>query len=114
MATGKQMGKKASPKASQDAAPARVALPADCRLAALDALAPALREAAAGDAPALLDGSAVEKVDGAALQLLVAFRRAVSAAGGSARWAGASEVLHESAGLLGLAAELDLPAARPA
>jgi len=105
------MGSKTSSKGKP--ATAGIALPADCRLSALDELAPQLREAVGGSA-ATLDGAAVEKVDGAAMQLLVAFRRAAAAAGCSVSWAGASDVLHEAASLLGLGAELDLPAVRPA
>ncbi|WP_017463759.1 STAS domain-containing protein [Dyella ginsengisoli] len=107
------MGSKASSKSKPTGAAAGIVLPADCRLGALDTLAPQLREAAGGGA-ATLDGAAVEKVDGAAMQLLVAFRRAAVTAGGSVSWAGASEVLHEAASLLGLGAELDLPAVRSA
>lgn len=107
------MGSKASSKSKPTGAAAGIVLPADCRLGALDTLAPQLREAAGGGA-ATLDGAAVEKVDGAAMQLLVAFRRAAVTAGGSVSWAGASDVLHEAASLLGLGAELDLPAVRSA
>ncbi len=92
---------------------AAIALPADCRLGALDALAPQLREAVLGDAAAL-DGAAVEKVDGAAMQLLVAFRRAAAAGACAVTWSAASDVLREASSLLGLDGELDLPAARPA
>ena len=105
------MGSKASTKGTPVAA--GVTLPADCRLGVLDALAPRLREAVASGA-ATFDGSAVEKVDGAAMQLLVACRRAAAASGGRVTWGGASDVLREAAALLGLAAELDLPAAMPA
>lgn len=107
------MGSKTSSKGKAAEVAAGIALPADCRLGALDTLAPQLREAAGGSA-ATLDGAAVEKVDGAAMQLLVAFRRAAVAAGGSVSWAGASDVLREASSLLGLDAELDLPAVRPA
>ncbi|MEW6708055.1 MAG: STAS domain-containing protein [Pseudomonadota bacterium] len=107
------MGSKTSSRGKAAGVAAGIALPADCRLGALDALAPQLREAAGGSA-ATLDGAAVEKVDGAAMQLLVAFRRAAVAAGGSVHWTGASDVLREAASLLGLDVELDLPAVRPA
>jgi anti-anti-sigma regulatory factor len=91
----------------------RVVLPADCRLAAGPGLRSALLEALALPASAL-DAGAVERVDTAALQLLAAFRRDAAAKGHDTRWLGASEALHEAAGLLGLARMLDLPAARPA
>lgn len=107
------MGIKASAKGKSNPAAASVALPADCRLAALDVLAPQLREAAHGSAAAL-DGAAVEKVDGAAMQLLVAFRRAAAAAGCAVSWTGVSDVLREATSLLGLDDELNLPAPMPA
>jgi ABC-type transporter Mla MlaB component len=107
------MGSKASSKGKGEPVSACIVLPADCRLTGLDALVPQLREAAGGQ-PAQLDARAVERVDSAVLQLLVAFRRAAVAAGGAVTWLGASETLHEAASLLGLSNELDLPAHQPA
>lgn len=107
------MGGKASLKGRQGKEAAAIALPADCRLGALDALAPQLREAVRGSAAAL-DGAAVEKVDGAAMQLLVAFRRAAAAGTCAVTWSAASDVLREASSLLGLDGELDLPAPMPA
>jgi ABC-type transporter Mla MlaB component len=107
------MGSKTSSKGRQDTTAAAIALPADCRLGALDALAPQLREAVRASAAAL-DGAAVEKVDGAAMQLLVAFRRAAAKGSCAVIWSAASDVLREASALLGLDGELDLPAARPA
>ena len=107
------MGSKGSSKGRQDTAAAPIALPVDCRLGALDALAPRLREAVGGSA-AVLDAAAVEKVDGAAMQLLVAFRRAAAAGACAVTWSAASDVLREASSLLGLDGELDLPAPMPA
>ncbi|HEX5304811.1 MAG TPA: STAS domain-containing protein [Dyella sp.] len=107
------MGGKATSKGGQGKAAAVIALPADCRLGALDTLAPLLRDAVQGSAAAL-DGAAVEKVDGAAMQLLVAFRRAAAAGTCAVSWSAASDVLREASSLLGLDGELDLPAVRPA
>jgi ABC-type transporter Mla MlaB component len=107
------MGSKASAKGGQGKAEAAIVLPVDCRLGALDVLAPQLREAVRGGAAAL-DGAAVEKVDGAAMQLLVAFRRAAAKGSCAVTWSAASDVLREASSLLGLDGELDLPAARPA
>ncbi|MDI3262121.1 STAS domain-containing protein [Aerosticca soli] len=86
-----------------------IGLPADCRMAALG---PLLRELVqALDAPAtVLDGRAVERVDTAALQLLLLFRREAAARRHAVRWLGASQVLRDAAGVLGLAQALDLPA----
>jgi anti-anti-sigma regulatory factor len=93
-----------------DAGPAVVVLPPDCRMAALAGLKAELEGASAADA-IVLDGQAVERVDTAALQLLVLFRRERDARGGTLAWQGASDVLNEAAGLLGLAKILELPAA---
>jgi ABC-type transporter Mla MlaB component len=62
----------------------------------------------------VLDGSRVERVDTAALQLLVLLRRELDGRGGTLAWQGASEALNDAAGLLGLARILELPADRPA
>jgi len=56
----------------------------------------------------------VERVDTAALQLLVLFQRELQARGGTLDWHGASEAFNEAAGLLGLTRLLELPAAGPA
>lgn len=92
---------------------AKVALPADCRLAAQAALQAELVQALAS-ARVELDGRQVERVDSAALQQLWLFRRELVARGGQLAWQGASGVLNEAASLLGLAENLQLPAVGPA
>ncbi len=105
------MGSKRA-SASSQAGPLRIGLPADCRMAAQSALLAELL--AALDASATgIDGSAVQRVDTAALQLLVLFRREAMARGCAVTWLGASETLYEAAGVLGLAGILDLPAPMP-
>lgn len=90
-----------------------IGLPADCRMAAQTALLAELLGAL--DAPSThLDGRAVERVDTAALQLLTLFRREATARGCAVSWLGASNILCEAAGVLGLAQALDLPAHIPA
>jgi phospholipid transport system transporter-binding protein len=90
-----------------------VALPADFRLAELATVKSELIEAF--DAPAVqLDGAAVERVDTAALQLLVAFRREAAARGQLPAWLGVSAAIRDAAGVLGLAQALELPATMPA
>lgn len=89
---------------------ARVLLPADCRMAAQAALKAELLGALKAGA-IVLDGGQVERVDTAALQLLVLFRRELDARGGRLHWRGTSDALNEAAGLLGLAQLLNLPAA---
>lgn len=93
---------------------AAVVLPADCRIAAQAALKTQLLGALEQGAGVVLDASQVERVDTAALQLLVLLRRELQARGGALDWRGASEAFNEAAGLLGLARILELPAAGPA
>lgn len=99
--------------AQADAGAAVVALPADCRIGAQAALKAQLAGALERSA-IVLDGQQVERVDTAALQLLVLLRRELDERGGTLAWRGASDALNEAAGLLGLARILELPAARPA
>lgn len=107
------MGSKKGTMSAGDGAARAIGLPADCRMAAVTALYGELRGAL--DAPATaLDGRAVERVDTAALQLLTLFRREAAARGRTVSWLGASEVLREAAGTLGLSQALDLPAHAPA
>lgn len=90
-----------------------IALPADFRLGSVADVKAELIEAfdAAGTQ---LDGAGVERVDTAALQLLVAFRREATARGQSPTWLGVSDVMRDAAGVLGLAQALELPATMPA
>ncbi|MHA6205527.1 STAS domain-containing protein [Dyella soli] len=91
----------------------RVLLPTDFRLAEVAAVKAELIDAF--DAPAVqLDGGGVERVDTAALQLLVAFRREALARGLTPAWQGVSGAMRDAANLLGLAQALELPATMPA
>ncbi len=58
-----------------------------------------------------VDGAAVGDVDTAGLQLLLAWRRAILAAGGRFEWVAASAALREAAAGVGLTQELGLPGA---
>ncbi|WP_114239917.1 lipid asymmetry maintenance protein MlaB [Dyella sp. C9] len=90
-----------------------ISLPADFRIAALDEVKASLVEAL--DVPAVqIDGAAVERVDTAALQLLVAYRREAVARGQAPAWQGASAAMREAAAVLGLVQALELPATTPA
>ncbi|MEY2169484.1 MULTISPECIES: STAS domain-containing protein [unclassified Rhodanobacter] len=106
-------GKRAAKRDGEQAAGEAVVLPPDCRMATLAALHTELVAALPGGAVEL-DGSQVERVDTAALQLLVLLRRALDGRGGALAWRGSSAALNDAAGLLGLAKILELPAARPA
>lgn len=91
----------------------QLALPADCRIAALPVLKDAL-VGALGESAITLDGRQVERTDTAALQLLLLFRRELALRGANLSWLGASEALLEAASLLGLTQTLELPAAASA
>ena len=90
-----------------------IALPADFRLGSVAEVKAELIDAFDA-AAAQLDGAGVERVDTAALQLLVVFRREATARGQSPTWLGVSEVMRDAAGMLGLAQALELPAPMPA
>lgn len=92
---------------------ARVSMPADCRIAEVGELHTQLRKAL--DASQIvLDGTAVDRVDTAALQLLVVFQREAQKRERQVQWAGVSAPLQDAAGQLGLAQVLALPAKKPA
>ncbi len=92
-----------------------VRLPADCRLAAVEALASELADALSARCVAL-DGSAVARIDTAGLQLLLVFQREADCRAVHWRWRGVTDAMHESATTLGLAQALDIqaPSAMPA
>lgn len=62
-----------------------------------------------GDAEVLVDGSAVERIDTAGLQLLLSFAEHHMARGKTLRWTGVSPELARGGELLGIAALLGLP-----
>jgi phospholipid transport system transporter-binding protein len=107
------MGSKNKPDAATMKSEARISMPADCRIAEVSGMHRQLREAV--DASQIvLDGSTVDRVDTAALQLLVVFQREASKRGNSVTWAGVSAPLQDAANQLGLAQTLALPAKQPA
>lgn len=87
-----------------------VRLPADCRLAAQAALKAQLQEVLQPGG-IVLDVAQLERIDTAALQLLLLFRRELERQGGTLGWCGENAVLREAASLLGLEQLLNLPAA---
>ncbi|KQX95117.1 hypothetical protein ASD22_14610 [Rhodanobacter sp. Root480] len=95
--------------ADEVAAPLTLALPADFRIAAQAAFKQQLIDALDHDA-IVLDGAAVERVDTAALQLLVVFQRELDARQRAPSWQSASTVLTEAAEVLGLTQTLKMPA----
>jgi phospholipid transport system transporter-binding protein len=106
MAT-KSKGDAASVKATA------IGLPSDCRIAGVGDLQQQF--SASLDAPQItLDGTEVERVDTAALQLLVVYQRELQKRGHALQWANVSAPLYDAASQLGLAQTLALPAKKPA
>jgi anti-anti-sigma regulatory factor len=62
-----------------------------------------------GDSDVLVDGSAVERIDTAGLQLLLSFAKHQASLGKSLKWTAASPELVRGSQLLGLAGMLGLP-----
>ncbi|GFZ86061.1 STAS domain-containing protein [Dyella caseinilytica] len=91
----------------------RVGMPADFRMAEVTEMHRQLREALDGSS-IVLDGGAVDRVDTAALQLLVVFQREAQKRGGQVTWAAVSAPLYDAASQLSLAQTLALPAKQPA
>jgi phospholipid transport system transporter-binding protein len=91
----------------------RVGMPADFRIAEASEMHRQLRAALDGSA-IVLDGGAVERVDTAALQLLVVFQHEARKRDRPVSWAAVSAPLHDAASQLALAQTLALPAKQPA
>ena len=62
-----------------------------------------------GDSDVLVDGSAVERIDTAGLQMLVSFTRHQATRGKTVKWTAVSQELSRGSQLLGLNALLGLP-----
>jgi phospholipid transport system transporter-binding protein len=86
---------------------ASVALPADCTIRAIAGLYSCLRRMPAA---AALDGTAVQRIDMAGVQLLLAFIRERRAAHAAVSWKGVSPALLEAARAFGLTTAMKLPA----
>ncbi|MBX3695264.1 MAG: STAS domain-containing protein [Steroidobacteraceae bacterium] len=87
-----------------------VALPPVCGLEQAPALQAGLLRALASKGSVTLDASAVERVDTAGVQLLVAFWRDRRATGRGVAWYGAGPVLQAAFDALGLAETVALAA----
>ena len=86
-----------------------VALRAQLTISEAPAVQRELVDACAGDGPLTLDGAAVERIDTAGLQLLVALAKSAGVAGRTLRWTACSPALAQAAQRLGLARALQLP-----
>lgn len=89
----------------------RIALATHCTLRESLALKSLLIERCALHRDIELDGSAVERIDTAGLQLLAAFFLEIGARGQAVRWCGVSDVLRNGARQIGLDGVLGLPPA---
>jgi len=105
------MGSKNKSDAAKGAV--RVGMPSDFRIAEVTDMHRQL-SAALDASEIVLDGGAVDRVDTAALQLLVVFQHEARKRGNTVQWVGASAPLHDAASQLGLAEVLTLPAKQPA
>jgi phospholipid transport system transporter-binding protein len=83
-------------------------LPATLGIAQLAQLREQFEEALDSGRPLAIDGAAVEQLDGAALQLLLAFQRTAVGASRVPDWRKPSPRLREAVALLGLDGELGL------
>jgi ABC-type transporter Mla MlaB component len=90
--------------------PARLTLAADCTLREAAGLKALLLQTVSPTGEVIIEGGAVERVDAAGLQLLVAFARREAAAGRQLNWQSASDELRGAGARLGLLAALGLAA----
>lgn len=83
-------------------------LPANCTIRDIGVLHDCLRSA---PPDSRLDGSAVQRIDTAGLQLLVAFSRERGTANLPVEWQSVSAAVSDAAGLVGVMSALNLPTA---
>lgn len=95
---------------AEAAAAAVVALPASCTLRDTIAMKAMLLPQLDATSAVTLDAAGVERIDTAALQVLAAFVRARRQRDAAVEWRGLNRTVANAAGLLGLAAQLGLPA----
>jgi phospholipid transport system transporter-binding protein len=97
-------------RVARRATPAKLTLAADCTLREAAGLKSRLLSTVSPTDQVILEGGAVERIDAAALQLLVAFARREAAAGRRLVWDSASSELIGASARLGLLDVLSLPA----
>ena len=98
-----------APFAGGSAASGRIALGVSCTIHEAQALRTQLLEGAAHPGPYEIDGSAVQQIDTAGLQLVVAFALDCLERNISYAWKGRSTALDEAIRVLGVAALLESP-----
>ena len=111
------MNDKKRPRAAKTARarqPARIELEARATIAGAADLHRTLSARVLDGEAVVVDGTAVEEIDTAILQLLASLWRTCMERGISCSWHGASDVLRQTAGLIGVAELLQFPAMDPA
>jgi ABC-type transporter Mla MlaB component len=83
-------------------------LAVDCRVAQISELRAALSRALPRASPVELDGSAVQQIDAASLQLIAAFVRERQSNGRSVAWREGAPIVAQASQRLGLAALLGM------
>jgi len=106
-ARGKAIPAPAAPSAAADEGALRLA--AECTVAEADAIKSQLEQRLHESACVLMDVTALQRIDTAALQLLAAFVRDRRTAGLAVEWRGPAPALQTAAALLGLNDMLELP-----
>lgn len=91
----------------------RVVLFADCSIQAVNTLKAHMLEEFAKPAPYEIDGSAVDKIDTAVIQVLLAFVLDCLEQGRDFSWTGRSAVLQEAIRLTGVSVLLENPGVSP-
>jgi anti-anti-sigma regulatory factor len=100
-------------KLKRETQPKRLVLDVQLNIAEAADLHRALMALLAQGGPVVVDGTRVEEIDTAMLQLLTSLWRTSAERGIACTWFGASGALRQTAGLVGLAAILNFPDAKP-
>jgi anti-anti-sigma regulatory factor len=111
------VSKKNAPRAAKskrEARPAHVELDVRLTIAQAAGLHRTLLARLAQGEAIIIDGTQVEEIDTAILQLLTCLWRTGMERGIACTWHGASDALRQSAGLIGVADMLQLPGGGPA
>jgi anti-anti-sigma regulatory factor len=103
--------KKSARAASQRHAPPPIELEPRLTIVQAAALHRTMLERLEGGAPIIVDGSHVEEIDTAVLQLLTSLWRTGQERGITCAWRGSSDALRRTAALVGVAGILQLDAA---
>jgi anti-anti-sigma regulatory factor len=104
----KHSSNRAAPRSKAPPAEARLVLAADCTLREAPALKAQLLATTSSGQQVIIEAGAVERIDAAGLQLLVAFAQREAAAGRRLAWQSVSDPLRGAGARLGLLDSLGL------